>query len=77
MIHDRRELGWKRWRVAAIIAAVIPCWAALAQIVPTTMEDFHLSGAQIGDAQPADFESSHVCSECHGFFDEANSPYST
>ena len=44
--------------------------------VPTTFDDFHLSGTQIGDASPDSFDSSQACATCHGDYDPEHEPYS-
>jgi len=51
--------------------------AALAVIIPLTMNDLHLSGTQVGDVPPGALETSGACRVCHGDFDPADEPYST
>lgn len=57
------------------------CWLGVvsvrAQVVPMTLEDFHLSGTQVGDVTPAAVTTSENCSACHGNFDPVNEPYNT
>jgi hypothetical protein len=51
------------------------CGIALAEIVPTTLRDFRLSGTQIGDIAPDLLAEATSCSACHGYFDAEASPY--
>ncbi len=45
--------------------------------IPTTFEDFHLSGTQIGDVPPGVIETSPTCAACHGNYDPEHEPYRT
>lgn len=51
--------------------------AVMGQTVPMTLEDFHLSGTQVGDVAPTAILTSDSCVQCHGNFDAANEPYNT
>lgn len=42
-----------------------------------TLEDFHLSGTQVGDVSPSIISTSDNCAACHGNFDSANEPFRT
>lgn len=56
---------------SAMLAPPIP-------LVPATLEDFHLSGTQVGDIAPgAAVTTSDDCFACHGTVDPENDPYST
>ena len=50
---------------------------AVAGLVPMTLEDFHLSGTQVGDVSPSNITTSDNCAACHGNFDSANEPFQT
>lgn len=60
-------------RLVAVMLVVTD--AALAGLVPMTLEDFHLSGTQIGDVPDSNITTSANCSACHGVFDAANEPH--
>jgi hypothetical protein len=60
--------------VLATLAFVPP---ASAQLVRTTLQDFHLSGTQIGDAPQWNFQYSGDCMFCHGPLGEGSDPYAT
>jgi hypothetical protein len=63
--------GWassRRFGPAAGIGMLLMLLHAavvLADPVPATLRDFHVSGTQVGDANPASFQSPQVCSGCH------------
>ncbi len=63
---------WSSWILGSWFGG-----AATAQLVPMTMEDFHLSGTQIGDVSAEAVTTSDNCMACHGNFDAANEPYNT
>lgn len=65
----RRRLG------TVILPLVGLSILALAARVPMTMRDFHVPGTQMGDVNPAFFETSQNCAMCHGNFDPLNEPY--
>lgn len=48
---------------------------ATGAVVDMTLEDFHLSGTQIGDVSPAYFLDSWDCTSCHAYYDQANEPW--
>ena len=68
----------KRWVAHSSLLVI---WASsvevFGQTVPMTLEDFHLSGTQVGDVSPAIVGPSDNCVACHGNFDPANEPYNT
>lgn len=73
------EFRTKKWFTLSLIFSVT-CTAGIAviaQTVPMTLEDFQLSGTQVGDVSPAVITTSDTCAACHGNFDAANEPYST
>jgi len=47
------------------------------QALPMTLDDFHLSGTQIGDVSDGAISTSSNCAGCHGYFDTVNEPYAT
>lgn len=47
------------------------------QPIPMTIEDFHLSGTQVGDTSPTSITTSDNCSACHADYDPLNEPYKT
>jgi len=69
----------KNWLTRSLIFAVTcPAGIAImAQTVPMTLEDFHLTGTQVGDISPAVITTSDGCIDCHGNFDAVNEPYNT
>ncbi len=66
--------GLSLWVVASVFG--LPS-TLTAQPVPMTIEDFHLSGTQIGDVSPEVIMTSDNCRVCHGDYDPANEPYNT
>ncbi len=52
-----------RWGLPSVL---IVCAVALAAILELTIEDFHLSGTQIGDVQRSAIKTSDYCVDCHG-----------
>lgn len=50
---------------------------AIASPIPMTLEDFQLSGTQVGDVPPSNITTSDDCASCHGNFDSANEPFRT
>ncbi len=62
----------------AVLIAVLTAAAGAAHAqIPTTFEDFHLSGTQIGDVSPDAIETSTTCAACHGNYDPDYEPYRT
>lgn len=60
------------WLTALFLAVSIK---AHAQVVPMAIEDFHLSGTQIGDTSSNNITTSNTCIACHGGYDPANEPH--
>jgi len=54
----------QRWGVPSVL--LVFCVLATAAILDLTMEDFHLSGTQIGDVQQSKIKTSEFCVDCHG-----------
>ncbi len=48
--------------------------AATAALIQMTLEDFHVPGTQVGDADPNAFHDSSDCRGCHGDFDPVHEP---
>lgn len=73
------ELGKKnRFALSYVLLVTCPVGiAVVAQTVPMTLEDFHLSGTQVGDVSPAIIGPSENCAACHGNYDAANEPMNT
>ncbi len=61
---------------ACLLAALRLASLAAAQ-VPTTLQDFHVPGTQIGDVTPATMIAPDNCRLCHGDYDATNEPYAT
>lgn len=74
-MSNQARVSTVRWRMWIVLLAV--AGAALAALVPLTLEDFHLSGTQIGDVPAGVLETSGECRVCHGDFDPEDEPYST
>jgi len=53
------------------------CEGVIDPLVDMTIEDFHLSGTQVGDVSPDVIETSDGCTGCHGPYDVDNDMYST
>ncbi len=67
-----RSRGWVLGGAAVVVAAGV----GVAALVPTTLEDFHLSGTQIGDVPINMIGDSSGCVGCHSHYnDEDNEPY--
>lgn len=64
----------KRW--VAIAVCALAC-RVMADGIPMTLEDFHLSGTQIGDVDGGVLSTSGDCAGCHGFVEPQNMPYDT
>ena len=64
-------------RVVYTVVTLVGATAALAALIPLTMEDFRLSGTQVGDVPSGVLETSDTCRTCHGDFDPEDEPYST
>lgn len=71
----RARVTAARWRIWLLLLAV--AGVALGALVPLTLEDFHLSGTQIGDVPAGILQTSGECRVCHGDFAPADEPYST
>lgn len=68
----------RRRTVAITIAGTLTVsLIALAAVVDMTLEDFRLSGTQIGDVSDQDILTSPNCLGCHGPYDIENDPVST
>ena len=50
---------------------------ALADPVPATLRDFHLSGTQVGDAHADSFLSPRACASCHANTGSSSEPYAS
>lgn len=50
---------------------------AIADPVPATLRDFHLSGTQVGDVHAASFQSPQVCASCHAGTGTSAEPYAS
>lgn len=72
----RSRRGWTLVAVA-IATGALAAFAGWRTFVPTTPNDFALSGTQPGDVGPGVIQSSENCSACHGNFDPTNEPWST
>jgi len=70
----RRSSRWP-WLVPALLL----CGAGLAAaaLIEMTIEDFHLSGTQVGEVGPEVIQPSTNCAGCHGNYDPDNEPYFT
>lgn len=62
---------------AALVGTVLCAAPAGAALVEATVNDFHLSGTQVGDVPPGVLSTSPSCAGCHGGFSLENSPYDT
>ncbi|MFN8544941.1 MAG: multiheme c-type cytochrome [Candidatus Binatia bacterium] len=62
-------------RVVVLLVAL--CAPAFATQVPTTLEDFHVPGTQVGDVTPGTLYRPSMCTGCHSNFDVDNEPYAT
>lgn len=60
----------------SIVLAMVAGGLSLAAIVPTTIQDFHLPGTQIGDVSPGVIVTADNCIACHGAYDAQSEPYS-
>ena len=75
--------GWassRRFGPAAGIGMLLMLLHAavvLADPVPATLRDFHVSGTQVGDANPASFQSPQVCSGCHSGTETTAEPFAS
>jgi hypothetical protein len=66
-----------RGRIVIAGAVLVGGAIAAAAIVETTIDDFHLSGTQIGDVEPGIIQPSQNCTMCHGPLGEDADPYAT
>jgi hypothetical protein len=69
--HRPRSSDQPRSFVLRALALTLPL-ASLAAQVPTTLEDFHVPGTQMGDVPAGQFQPSDNCAFCHGGFDPEN-----
>jgi len=75
-MFEFREENW--FALSYVLAVTCPVGiAVIAQTVPMALEDFQLSGTQVGDVSPEAITTSDNCMACHGNFDAANEPYNT
>ena len=73
-ISMRRRLGWLFCLALALLACSTP---ALADPVPATQRDFHLSGTQVGDAHAGAFLPPRACASCHSNTGTSGEPYAS
>ena len=67
-------IGW----ILAGIVLIGPGVPARAQLpLPTTPEDFHVPGTQVGDVPPWVASAAVDCALCHGDYDTDNEPYAS
>ncbi len=66
----------RRWLIWSLVALGIT-GVAVASLVNTTIQDFHLSGTQIGDAPLWNFYLAADCMYCHGPLEQGTDPYAT
>lgn len=67
MLHSRsNRFAPRRVPRLAAVAFLALCTVALASLIEMTMEDFHLSGTQVGEVSPHVIKTSDACIECHG-----------
>src|SRR5690606_18382476 len=59
-----------------LLVLVLPL-RAIADPVPATLRDFHLSGTQVGDANPDAFLPPQQCSSCHADTGSSAEPYAS
>ncbi|MBL9140701.1 MAG: hypothetical protein JNK53_02440, partial [Phycisphaerae bacterium] len=71
---DRTSLRRLGRRTLAALAALLAGAAVLGAIVDLTLEDFHLSGTQVGAIDPDVMLPSMNCGFCHTVFDTPDSP---
>ncbi|MCC7292148.1 MAG: hypothetical protein IT449_08835 [Phycisphaerales bacterium] len=64
-------------RCWVVICGLVLTGLAGAAVVPTTIEDFHLPGTQVGDVPASAIKTSVYCAECHGLFERKTEPYTT
>jgi hypothetical protein len=72
----------RRTRVLLVLAAgafapLAPVAAAAGRPVPTTVEDFHLPGTQVGDVGTDAIFDSSTCRVCHGDYGEESATHDT
>lgn len=60
-----------------LLATSLSAAVALADPLPMTFQDFHLSGTQVGDVSTTHITPSSNCVACHGNYDRPNEPYKT
>ncbi len=65
-------------RRLCLAATVLACSTlALADPVPATLRDFHLSGTQVGDAHAGSFLPPRACASCHANTGSSSEPYAS
>ncbi|MEK6674928.1 MAG: hypothetical protein AABZ47_04650 [Planctomycetota bacterium] len=57
------------------VAIILSVGLAAAALVPMTIQDFHLSGTQVGDMPEGSILTSGNCAMCHGNYDPVNEPH--
>lgn len=70
----RTTLG-KRPRRSVWALVALAGVAAIAAVVPLTIEDFRLSGTQVGEVDPVNIWTSPNCMGCHSDFDPITEPH--
>jgi hypothetical protein len=61
--------------LGTVALSVLGAAVAFAALIDMTLEDFHLSGTQVGDVGTDVISTSDACVGCHGGFDPASEPY--
>ncbi len=65
------------WRLVPAWVLVVAASLAVADPVPATLRDFHLSGTQVGDAHADAFQSPSNCRACHANTGTSGEPYAS
>ncbi len=64
--------------IAVGLTLALSATTASAQLpLPTTLQDFHVPGTQVGDVPAAVLQHPDNCRGCHGYYDFANEPSAT
>lgn len=69
----KRRLVILSWLLPVVAVTAV----ALGSLIETTLEDFHVSGTQVGDVNTNVIFHSDDCLGCHGDYDPPNEPYAT
>ncbi len=71
--------GWSAYARLFMPTVLAVCAASLAHAdpVPATLEDFHLSGTQVGDAHAEMFQPPSTCQACHSYTNTSGEPYAS